>query len=114
MNSDNLKNKVVIITGASSGIGRALAISFFKKGANLSLVARSEQKLADLTDSISNLGGNAIYVVADVSNEVDCKKMIDITKSEPLYSNSLSFYYHKRGLYYYFNYFIFFIYKLIK
>ena len=79
MNSDNLKNKVVIITGASSGIGRALAISFFKKGANLSLVARSEQKLADLTDSISSLGGNAIYVVADVSKEVDCKKMIDTT-----------------------------------
>ena len=79
MNSDNLKNKVVIITGASSGIGRALAISFFKKGANLSLVARSEQKLADLVDSINSLGGNAIYVVADVSDEVDCKKMIDTT-----------------------------------
>ena len=67
-----MKNKVVVITGASSGIGKALASLFFKRGARLVLVARTESKLVEMTSSINNLGGDAIYVVADVSNEDDC------------------------------------------
>ena len=71
-----MKNKVVIITGASSGIGKACASEFFKRGANLVLVARNESKLIELKNSIVNLGGSAIYIVADVSIELDCSKMI--------------------------------------
>ena len=71
-----MKNKVVIITGASSGIGKACASEFFKRGSRLVLVARTESKLIELTNSIKNLGGEAIYVVADVSNESDCVNMI--------------------------------------
>ena len=52
-----MKNKVVIITGASSGIGKACASAFFKRGARLVLVARTESKLVELTNSIKNLGG---------------------------------------------------------
>ena len=71
-----MKNKVVVITGASSGIGKALASLFFKRGARLVLVARTESKLVELTSSINNLGGDAIYVVADVSNQLDCSNVI--------------------------------------
>lgn len=72
-----MKNKVVIITGASSGIGKALSLSFFKRGARLVLVARTESKLIELTNSINNLGGDAIYVIADVSKKLDCYKVVN-------------------------------------
>ena len=75
-NYTSVKNKVVVITGASSGIGKACASAFFKRGAHLALVARTESQLIELTQSIINLGGRAIYVVADVSNEQDCSNMI--------------------------------------
>ena len=74
-----MKNKVVIITGASSGIGKACALEFFKRDARLVLVSRTESKLIELTNFINNSGGTAMYVVADVSNELDCIKIIDKT-----------------------------------
>ena len=74
-----MKNKVVIITGASSGIGKACVSEFFKRGARLVLVARTESKLVELTNSIKNLGGSAIYIVADVSLESDCKNVMTQT-----------------------------------
>tara|TARA_B100001250_G_C19622958_1_gene710242 strand:- start:83 stop:886 length:804 start_codon:yes stop_codon:yes gene_type:complete len=72
-----VKNKVVIITGASSGIGEACALEFSKKGANLVLVARSEEKLKAVCDKINSNQSQAFYIVTDVSIESDCKKMID-------------------------------------
>tara|TARA_Y100000589_G_scaffold104124_1_gene98448 strand:- start:5511 stop:6314 length:804 start_codon:yes stop_codon:yes gene_type:complete len=74
-----LKNKVVIITGASSGIGEACARELYKKKARLVLVARSETKLNELALEINNDGGSAISVIADVSIESDCAKIIDKT-----------------------------------
>ena len=74
-----MKNKVVVITGASSGIGKACVSEFFKRGARLVLVSRTESKLVELTNSIKNLGGTAIYIVADVSVESDCKNVINQT-----------------------------------
>ncbi|TKD70012.1 SDR family NAD(P)-dependent oxidoreductase [Pseudalkalibacillus hwajinpoensis] len=52
----NLKNKVVLITGASSGIGRQLAIDLAKQGAKLILVARSEEKLMEVKKQIESSG----------------------------------------------------------
>ena len=74
-----MKNKVVIITGASSGIGEACALEFSKKGANLVLVARSEEKLKSVCDKINSNQSQAFYIVTDVSIEDDCKKMIEFT-----------------------------------
>ena len=71
-----MKNKVVIITGASSGIGKSCALEFFKKGARLLLVARSKSKLIELTNYINEHGGDANYIVADVSQESDCIHMV--------------------------------------
>ena len=76
-----MKNKVVIITGASSGIGKACALEFFKHGARLVLVSRTESKLMELKKDIINLGGEVIYVVADVSNEEDCANIMKKTIS---------------------------------
>ena len=72
-------NKVVIITGASSGIGKACALEFFKQGARLMLAARSESKLIELVDFINNSGGQANHIVTDVSSETDCVNMINKT-----------------------------------
>lgn len=77
-----MQNKVIIITGASSGIGKACAHEFNKRNANLVLVARSESKLVDLKKQLDQVGGRSIYVVADVSLENDCKMLVDKTVQE--------------------------------
>ena len=75
-----MKNKVVIVTGASSGIGKACAQEFCKQGARLMLAARNEEKLKELNDILNQSGGQSNYMVTDVSNELDCKNMINKTK----------------------------------
>ena len=74
-----MKNKVVIITGASSGIGKSCAFEFSKLGAKVVLVARSENSLKDISLKINQNGGESIFSVADVSVESDCEKMIEET-----------------------------------
>jgi len=74
----NLKNKTVIITGASSGIGKSCAEQFAKKGANLVLGARQYVTLCELAQDLENRYGiRAIAVQCDVSIESDCKALID-------------------------------------
>ncbi len=77
-----MNNKVVIITGASSGIGLALAKAFAKEGAKLSLGARSIDKLNELVTEFEKEGVDAIAVKTDVSNEEDCKNLIEQTKQK--------------------------------
>ena len=60
------KDKVVFLTGASSGIGEALAIALSKKGATLGLLARREELLADLAAKCEDAGGKARIFVCDV------------------------------------------------
>lgn len=67
----SLKGKVVLITGASSGIGQAAARLFAGRGARVVLVARRKKKLADLADEIRATGGEVSYVVADVQNSAE-------------------------------------------
>lgn len=74
--SKSLKNKVVIITGASSGIGKALAFEFAKQEAKVVLAARRIEKLSEVEKQLLNLGGDAFAVVADVSIEKDCENLI--------------------------------------
>jgi short-subunit dehydrogenase len=73
------KNKVVIVTGASSGIGKAVSLEFARYGSKVVLAARSEEKLADIVSEIMKIGGEASYVKTDVSIEEDCKKLIEKT-----------------------------------
>jgi short-subunit dehydrogenase len=70
-------NKVVVITGASSGIGKALAIEFARRGANLVVAARQYVALCELTESlIKEYGIQAVAVQCDVSVEDDCAFLI--------------------------------------
>jgi NADP-dependent 3-hydroxy acid dehydrogenase YdfG len=64
----NIQEQVVIITGASSGIGEAAAKELASKGAKLVLAARREDRLKKLQDEIEQSGGQAIYKVTDVSS----------------------------------------------
>ena len=64
----SLDQKTAIITGASRGIGKAIAIQLASCGAKISLVARNQNKLIDVQEKICHLGGEAQSLVGDVSN----------------------------------------------
>ncbi len=72
----NFKDKVVVITGASSGIGEALAYEFAGLGAKVVIAARSCEKLAEVAANITSQGSEAVVVTADVSREEDCRELI--------------------------------------
>jgi len=73
------KDKVVIVTGASSGIGEATAREFALNGSKVVLAARTEDRLIETVKKISEFNPNVFYVVTDVSREEDCKKLIERT-----------------------------------
>ncbi|MDM5339922.1 SDR family oxidoreductase [Fictibacillus enclensis] len=77
-----IENKVVVITGASSGIGEATARMLAEKGAKVVLGARREERLAKLADEIKSNGGQAVYHVTDVTNPADNQSLVDLAKSE--------------------------------
>ena len=72
-----LKSKRVVFTGASSGIGEAMAKVYAAMGAKVVLGARSEEKLKALAEKIIADGGQAAYCATDVTVAEDCKKLID-------------------------------------
>ncbi len=74
---NTLNSKVVVITGASSGIGEAMAKLYAQMGAKVVLGARSEEKLKQLTEQIISAGGQATYSVTDVTVAEECKRLID-------------------------------------
>ena len=72
----DMNNKVVLITGASSGIGSATARLFAEKGARVVLAARRENELAELVSEIEAGGGKASAVKTDVSKSKDVERMV--------------------------------------
>jgi len=71
----NFKDKVVLITGASSGIGKESAIEFAKLGANIVLVARRKEKLEQVADELKKFNVTILTCQCDVSNKVQVKEM---------------------------------------
>ena len=73
----NFKNKVVVITGASSGIGEAAAEQFAKKGANVVLVARRKEKLEQVEKKLAKHSVKTLVQVCDVSDKDQVKQLSD-------------------------------------
>jgi len=76
----DLKDKIIIITGASSGIGRSLAFEFAKRGANLILAARQYVTLCEITETLVNQYPiKAVAVQCDVTSQEECEHLIKQT-----------------------------------
>src|SRR5688572_15586661 len=73
------KDKVVLITGASSGIGRATALRLAGYGAKVGLASRSRETLDPLAAEIAAKGGQAHVVPTDVTVSEDCRRAVDET-----------------------------------
>jgi len=73
---DHFTDKVVIITGASSGIGRATALALAREGANIALAARREAELQAVAESIRVLGREALVVPTDVTQQAQVERLV--------------------------------------
>lgn len=74
-NPFNLVGKTILVTGASSGIGREIAVSCSKMGANVVITARNEERLKETLSMME--GENNMYVVADLATEADIKELVN-------------------------------------
>lgn len=71
--------EVVVITGASEGIGRALALDLARRNARLVLAARSAERLGKAAEACRQAGAEILTVVTDVSREDDCRALMEQT-----------------------------------
>jgi len=88
-----LKDKVAIITGATSGIGQAAAFLFAKEGAKVAVVGRNAERGAETVGVIKDSGGEATFIKADISKAADVGKMVKTTldtygRLDVLYNNA--------------------------
>lgn len=72
-----LGGRVAVITGGTSGIGKATGLLFAREGAKVVLVARDETKAGAILEEIRNEGGQAMFVKADVSKSTEVKHMVE-------------------------------------
>ncbi|CAK1586858.1 unnamed protein product [Parnassius mnemosyne] len=75
MSSDK---KVVLVTGASSGIGAAIAINFSEKGDKVVLVGRNERKLHSVSQRCKEIGGDTLIIIADLTIDADIKRVLNM------------------------------------
>ncbi|KAL8154139.1 hypothetical protein V2J09_011899 [Rumex salicifolius] len=80
LSPEDVAGKVVLITGASSGIGEFIAYEYARRGACLALAARRERGLREVADRCLEIGSpDAFVIAADVAKDDDCKRMVDST-----------------------------------
>lgn len=77
-----LKGKVIIVTGASSGMGHAISLLFAKEGASVIAVARRAEKLVELVAMASSYSGSIVALQGDISLKQDNEKMIEVALSQ--------------------------------
>ena len=77
-----LENKTILVTGASSGIGKAAAHLFARQGARLVLGARRAPELSEIADEICKNGGKAVPLAGDVTDESYAQALVSLAQSE--------------------------------
>jgi NAD(P)-dependent dehydrogenase (short-subunit alcohol dehydrogenase family) len=77
--NNTFPGKVALITGGTSGIGKATAIEFARAGAKVVVSGRREKEGAEVVRQIKKLGGDGAFIRADISKESDVKAMVDFT-----------------------------------
>src|ERR1700726_3093035 len=75
----SLENKVAVVTGGTSGIGKAGALALAKAGAKVVVAGRRENEGQAVVQTIEKTGGKALFVKTDVSRETDVKALVDKT-----------------------------------
>src|ERR1700751_163088 len=75
MNERNVQDKVAIVTGASKGPGKAIALALGRAGASIALVSRNGEMLRSVEEEVLNAGGKARVFVADVTDEGQVRKL---------------------------------------
>jgi NAD(P)-dependent dehydrogenase (short-subunit alcohol dehydrogenase family) len=81
MSDKRFEGKIALVTGASSGIGKATAARLAREGAKVVVTARREERLASLVEEIGANGGSAHAVASDVTSESDRKRLVDAAVS---------------------------------
>ncbi|MBM6616531.1 SDR family NAD(P)-dependent oxidoreductase [Bacillus suaedaesalsae] len=76
-----IENQVVMITGATKGLGKALAFAFAQKGYRLAICARSEDQLVEVKNELEEIGAEVVAVKADTSNEQDVDRFVSVVES---------------------------------
>ncbi|MDR0268662.1 SDR family oxidoreductase [Paenibacillus sp.] len=77
---NGFQDKVVMITGASKGLGKSLTMAFARKGAQLAICARGEEALIEVKREAERLGAKVLAVSADVSNARDVERFVALTE----------------------------------
>jgi NAD(P)-dependent dehydrogenase (short-subunit alcohol dehydrogenase family) len=72
-----LEDKVTLITGASQGLGKALALAFAKEGARVVVNARSEESIRPVAEEVESTGAEILAVAANVSKSADVERMVN-------------------------------------
>src|SRR6187200_3099974 len=76
MFTNTFTGKVALVTGATSGIGRATAVAFAKAGAKVAVAGRREEEGSEVVREIEQAGGEALFVRTDVSREADVQALV--------------------------------------
>src|SRR6185436_12182882 len=82
MNNNTFTDKVALVTGGTSGIGRATAIAFAREGAKVVVSGRREKEGNEVVSTIKNNGGEATFVQTDVANEAEVERLVSSTLSK--------------------------------
>jgi NAD(P)-dependent dehydrogenase (short-subunit alcohol dehydrogenase family) len=92
-----LENRAALVTGGTSGIGEATCLLFGREGASVAVVGRNTERGKSVAKRISDAGGNAIFIQADVRKSDDCRTAVDRTletfgRLDVLFNNAGSYY----------------------
>ncbi len=82
MANNRFEGKVALVTGTTSGIGKATAVRFAREGAKVAVTARREEKLKELVLEIEGAGGSAFAVPGDLTSASDRKRLVDETLAQ--------------------------------